>query len=208
MRSGEREKRTRPKSPTTVSFNLTLLAWQDRYKILDDPRLKILNPPECDRTYSSVFERSACGTGYAQSMIDSPRSWSAGTNRAGQWMRIDAGSKWPVYGVQVQTRCCSPNGQRVTAFTIQHSTDDSTWSAVDGGVTFTHAFTGASGTFDARFAAAPVMAQYVRITVVSWVGHISMRAGLIMASQVAPSQVDALYYTDTPLQVAQPLSHS
>ena len=141
-------------------------------------------------------------------MLDSTLAWCAGTNRAGQWMRIDAGSTLPVYGVQVQTRCCSPNGQRVTAFTIQHSTDDSTWSAVDGGVTFTHAFTGASGTFDARFAAAPVMAQYVRITVVSWVGHISMRAGLIMASQVAPSQVDALYYTDTPLQVAQPLSHS
>ena len=132
-------------------------------------------------------------------MIGSPQAWSAGTNRAGQWMRIDAGSTLPVYGVQVQTRCCSPNGQRVTAFTIQHSTDDSTWSAVDGGVTFTHAFTGASGTFDARFAAAPVMAQYVRITVVSWMHHISMRAGLIVASQVD---------TPWPLQVAQPLSHT
>ena len=207
MRSGEREKRTRPKSPTTVSFNLTLLAWQDRYKILDDPRLKILNPPECDRTYSSVYANNACGTGCSQSMLDSTLAWCAGTNRAGQWMRIDAGSTLPVYGVQIQTRYGSPNGQRVTAFTIQHSTDDSTWSAVDGGVTFTHAFTGASN-FDARFAAAPIMAQYIRITVVSWVAHISMRAGLIMASQVAPSQVDAPYYTDTPLQVAQPLSHS
>eukprot|EP00964_Phaeocystis_antarctica_P023001 scaffold12837_cov66-Phaeocystis_antarctica.AAC.4 len=35
--SPRREKRTRPTSPTTVSLHLTLLAWQDRYKILDDP---------------------------------------------------------------------------------------------------------------------------------------------------------------------------
>ena len=144
-------------------------------------------------------------------MIDSPQAWSAGSNTVGQWMRIDAGSTLPVYGVQIQTR--RQYSQRVTAFTIQHSTDDSTWSAVDGGITFTHAFTGASG-FDARFAAVPIMAQYIRITVVSWVGHISMRAGLITPLQVAPLQVDAR----TPgvinpllhghLQVAQPLSHT
>ena len=187
MRSGEREKRTRPKSPTTVSFNLTLLAWQNRYKILDDPRLKILNPPECDRTYSSVYSNQACGTGHAQSMIDSPQAWSAGSNTVGQWMRIDAGSTLPVYGVQIQKRRQYVPAQYVTAFTVQHSNDDSAWSDVDGGATFT----GASGNFEARFAAAPIMAQYIRITAVSWVAHVSMRAGLITP----------------PSQVAQPLFH-
>ena len=131
-------------------------------------------------------------------------------------MRIDAGSTLPVYGVQIQTRCCSPNSQRVTALTIQHSTDGSTWSVVDGGITFTPAaneLTPASGNFDKQgheriLFATPVMARYIRITVVTWVDHISMRAGLITPSQVAPLQIDAPYYTDTPLQVAQPLSHT
>ena len=62
----------------------------------------------------------------------------------------------------------------MTSFTVQHSADGSTWIDVDGGATFT----GASGNFDARFAS-PVMAQYIRITVVTWEGHISMRAGLL-----------------------------
>ena len=147
----------------------------------------LLNPLECDRTYSSVRHNAACGTGHAQSMLDSPQAWSADNNNAGQWMRIDAGSALLVYGVRAQAR--SDVNQKVTAFTVQHSTDDSAWSNVDGDATFTDA----SGEFDALFAT-PVMAQYIRITVVSWATHISMRAGLIRSP--------------LPLQVAQPPSES
>ena len=131
----------------------------------------LVNPSECDRAYSSVWSYEACGIGHARSMLDSSQAWSALENTAGQWMRLDAGSALLVYGVRVQGR--DNHGQRVTAFTVQHGTDDSTWSDVDGGA----AFTDASGNLDALFAT-PVMAQYIRITVVSWQGHISMRAGL------------------------------
>ena len=135
----------------------------------------VANPSECDRTYSSVYGNQACGTGYARSMLDSPQAWSAAANTAGQWMRIDAGSALSVYGVRVQGRAAGRySNQKVTAFTVQHSTDDSTWSDVDGGA----AFTDDSGDFNALFAT-PVMAQYIRITVVSWNHHISMRAGLL-----------------------------
>ena len=134
-----------------------------------------VNPPECDRAYSSVWQNEACGISHARSMLDSPQAWSAAANTAGQWMRIDAGSALSVYGVRVQGRAAGRySNQKVTAFTVQHSTDDSTWSDVDGGA----AFTDDSGDFNALFAT-PVMAQYIRITVVLWHKHISMRAGLL-----------------------------
>jgi hypothetical protein len=138
------------------------------------PSYSVLNPPECDRTYSSVWSNEVCGTGHARSMLDSPQAWSAGVNNAGQWMRIDAGSALLVWGVRAQARA-TYSDQKVTAFTVQYSTDDSAWSNVDGNARFTDA----SGEFDARFAT-PVMAQYIRITVVSWAHHISMRAGLLV----------------------------
>ena len=103
-------------------------------------------------------------------------------------MRINAGGVVAVRGIRVQPRA-SPSyytNQYVTAFTVQHSVDDSTWIDVDGGATFT----GASGNFDAHFAA-PVMAQYIRITVVTWNGdHISMRAGLLSGGPVPSIALD------------------
>ena len=88
----------------------------------------------------------------------------------------------PIHGARLQARaslCC--RNQKVTAVTVQHSTDDSVWSDVDGGATFADA----SGSFDALFTA-PIVAQFVRITVVSWSVHISMRAGLLSLSPPPP----------------------
>ena len=149
--------------------------------------LQLVNPPECDRTYSSVHLNDACGEHHAQSMLGSPQSWSSGSNTAGQWMRINAGSVVPVHGVRVQTRGTTHgfDDQYVTAFTVQYSADDSTWSDVDGGAIFT----GASGNFDALFVS-PVTAQYIRITVVTWHGHMSMRAGLLSGDPEASIALD------------------
>jgi hypothetical protein len=159
------------------------------------PSYSVLNPPECDRTYSSVYGDQVCGTGHARSMLGSPQAWSAQFKTAGQWMRIDAGSALLVYGVRAQAR--ASHNQKVTAFTVQHSTDDSAWSNVDGGARFTDA----SGEFDARFFT-PVMAQYIRITVVSSEGWTSMRAGLLVdaSSWVTVTEVDS-YATRNPASV-------
>ena len=94
-------------------------------------------------------------------------------------MQINAGGNVAVYGIRVQGRT-DYRRQYVTSVTVQYSADGSTWIDVDGGATFT----GASGNFDARFAS-PVMAQYIRITVRTWVSHISMRAGLLSGSDPA-----------------------
>ena len=60
-----------------------------------------LNPPEDKRSYSSVYEGSAIGTGYARSMIDS-EGWAARHNNQDQWMIVDAGKTVAVLGVIVQ----------------------------------------------------------------------------------------------------------
>ena len=144
-------------------------------------RIGPLDPPERDRTYSSIWDNDAPGTGHGRSMLDSPQGWSAlnvKNEQAGEWMQIDAGSVTTVFGVRNRRR--SNYNQYVTAFKVQYSPDKSInsnteWSDVDSGATFTDT----SGNFDALFAT-PVTAQYIRITVQSWVNHPSMRAGLLV----------------------------
>ena len=142
----------------------------------------VLNPPECDRTYSTTYDNDALGTGHGRSMLNSPQAWSpAATEQAEHWMQINAGTATTVFGVRSQPSAVQ-NNEKVTAFTVQHSIDTSAWnntngskwSDVDGGRTFTDP----SGNFDALFVT-PVTAQYIRITVQDYVKFPSMRAGLL-----------------------------
>ena len=150
----------------------------------------VLNPPETGREYSSIYGDQAIGTGHARSKLDSPQAWSAGTEKAGDWMRIDAGDDVLVHGVRTQRRAVSD--QSVTAFTVQHSVDGFKWIDVvdrssEFGVdrssgraaTFTPS-EGASSYSDAIFTS-PVKARYIKITVVDFDNYPSMRAGLLIA---------------------------
>lgn len=135
------------------------------------------NPPEVARSYSSVWGNEAPGTGHARSRLDSPQAWSAAANNAGEWLTIDAGSAHDVIGVETQGR--TEHGQFVTQYTVQVSLDGRTFSNIDGGAVFV----GNSGDGNAKvraYFAHPVEARYVRIIVHAWVGHISMRAGLLV----------------------------
>merc|ERR1719424_2722323 len=88
---------------------------------------ELLNPPETARSYSSVWDGDAVGSGHARSMLDSPQAWSAQHNRAGEWMTIDLGTSRQVVGVAIQAR---RQGQRVTGFTVQHSRDGSSFASL------------------------------------------------------------------------------
>ena len=153
-----------------------------------------LDLPERDRTYSSIWDNDAPGTGHGRSMLDSPQAWSALPRRTEstswkdaqkpefeqEWMQINAGSATTVFGVRVRRRVYY--NQYVTAITVQYSIDGTSWSKVDATSSETMdgaIFTDTSGNFDARFATA-VTAQYIRITVQNWVNHPSMRAGLLV----------------------------
>lgn len=175
---------------------------------------KVLNPTETDRTYSSIWNNDAPGTGqHGQSMLDSPQAWSAEfrdeddkaewTVEWGQpnmyrvdrieWMRIDAGNVVLVHGIRTQGHATGASDQSVTGFTVQHSVDGSKWIDVDGGATFRPSdwAGGAITHSDQMFTSPAVKARYIKITVVSFKNHPAMRAGLLIAGtarQVAAAE--------------------
>ena len=75
----------------------------------------IVNVVESKRSYSSVYNNDAKGTGHAQGMLDSPQAWSAGSSSVGQWMQMDLGADKQVSGVVTQPR--GNNYQFVKSFT-------------------------------------------------------------------------------------------
>jgi len=149
-------------------------------QLLHEDSSEIVNVPESSRSYSSVHNNDAIGTDHATSMLSSPQAWSAKTNQAGEWMIMDIGSVDTVLGVVEAGRGTGgvhgdASGQYVTSFTVATSID---------GVTFTDetsAFSSASAQADYNFDNA-VSARYVRITVVSWQGHVSLRADVRVKS--------------------------
>merc|ERR1719355_379653 len=92
-------------------------------------RLRVVNPPERSRRYSSIWGNNRIGTGHARSMLDSPQAWSARWNRVGQWMQIDLGAVKTVSGVVTQGR---RQGQWVTRYYVKYSTDGRRFYSVGG----------------------------------------------------------------------------
>jgi len=152
---------------------------------LDCPQ-SLLNPPETRRSYSSVYNNDAIGTGRARSMLDGPQAWSAGrkypwsAGKKGDWMQINLLYPTSITGVIIQGRCAKD--QWVTKFTVKYSPDGSSWHDVPALFT---------GTFDRDTKVtqifAPVIVQSVRIVVEDFKAHVSMRAGLVVGcSQDCP----------------------
>jgi len=145
--------------------------------------VKVLNPAESARSYSSVYDNDAVGKGHAQSMLDSAQAWSASTNTVGQYMTISLGSLQTVTGVVTQGR--NAFSQWVSSYKVQTSPDCSVYSNVDGGRVF-------SGNVDTSskvqnsFSTA-VQASCVRLLPQTWVGHISMRAGVVASGRPVSS---------------------
>ena len=91
----------------------------------------VLNPPEEARSYSSVWDNNAIGTGHGRSMLHSPQAWVSLTNTIGQHMTISLGSAQTVVGVITQGRAeCCP--QWVSSYKVQASQDCTTYIDVDG----------------------------------------------------------------------------
>merc|ERR1711988_1373992 len=86
--------------------------------------------PENKRTYSSIWDNNAIGTGHARSTINSPQGWSSKHNAKGQWMQMDLGKEWLVAGTVIQPRV--GNTQFVTKYTVKTSLDNKNWVDVAG----------------------------------------------------------------------------
>jgi len=126
---------------------------------------------EKGRSYSSVWNNNAKGTGHARSMLNSVQGWSAQKNSAGQWMQIDLGKVKSVAGTVIQSRV--GNLQYVTKYNAMYSRNGKQWFLAGS-------FTGiAKGKTRAIFRKA-VRARYVRFVVIKWKGHVSMRADVLL----------------------------
>ena len=153
----------------------------------------VLNPAETQRSYISTHGNTAPGGSYARSSLGSTTTavsgggWltSANPGAVGDWMMIDLGSTTTIRGVVTQGR--GDVAHWVKEYTVQVSTDNATFTDVDGGATFT-------GNTDhlsrvANTFAATVQARYVKIFPQTWQGRIAMRAGVLSANLPAHANV-------------------
>jgi hypothetical protein len=144
--------------------------------------LNVLNVDENKRSYSSVYGNDAIGTGHARSMLDSSQAWSAGSNTAGQWMKMDLGEVQKIDGVVTQQRAIGNWGnQRVTKFQVMTSVDDAVY--VDRGTYPGHVADEGNKKIYTYLETADVPARWVKIVMIEYVSHTSMRAGVILAFQ-------------------------
>eukprot|EP00937_MAST-01D_sp_MAST-1D-sp2_P005276 g5276.t1 len=139
------------------------------------------NSAEGTRSYSSIWDNNAKGTGHAASKLDSSQGWSGSGNLANSWMQLDLGSVKTVSGIVVQKRKCGSECQYVKTVTVQVSKDATCWTDVDNGATFTANSYGETQDHKryVSFAAA-YSARYVRVTVKTYYGHMSMRLGAMI----------------------------
>ena len=152
--------------------------------------LDIINLPEENRSYSSVWDNDSIGTGHARSMINSLRSWSAGTNNTDQYAILDLETPTSILGVVIQGRSDEwTNNQYITKYSVEYSQDNNNW------IPFNTIFNGNSDgeTLVTNNFTNPIKARYFKIIAVEWNNHISARIGLIpyvppAATQPAPTQ--------------------
>jgi len=143
----------------------------------------VLNPPEPNRSYSSVH---GDGIGYARSMFDTlgypaitgdawlPARLPNLTFRADEWMLMDLGAVLQVRGVVTQGRKHA-DWHFATDFSVFTSTDNQSFSGVPGNFTNAHGNTKTYSTFQA-----PVSARYVRFVIHDWHGWPALRAAVVV----------------------------
>jgi len=83
--------------------------------------LKVENPPENKRSYSSVYANNPIGTGHAQSMLESNIAWCP-SSLINQWMKIHLEIEMQILGVIVQGR--KDFNSFIKTFTVEYSLDD------------------------------------------------------------------------------------
>lgn len=152
----------------------------------------ILDPPEENRTYSSVYGANAVGTGHARSTLASAQAWSAQDNDTNQWMTVDAGCIVDsIGGLLLANRNDGHFGQIVTKMAIDVAIQENKWTPL--------VVAQAQETFDTNLCchggAAPdcaavhfpcsVRARYVRIRPLEWENHISLRCALLLDGTAA-----------------------
>ena len=111
-------------------------------------------------------------------MISSPLSWSARTNTAGQWMRIDAGADRKFYGVVTQGS--NKWNEWVKSYQVQVFLSGKWVQVFNEAGSRTFKGNSNRNTQVQQLFKNSQTTRHVKITPLSWYGHISMRAGLLI----------------------------
>ena len=191
-----------------VPINYTFNSNVEQYILIDTNTNKVIdsyNALENKRTYSSVFENSAIGTRYAQSMLDSELTWASLTLNTSQYMTIELDNIISVSGVFTQGS--AGHNEWVTKFKVSFSTDNSTYlyiTSTGGTTTDINSAQEFSGNTDQNtkvenLFTSTILAKYIRFHPVSWNNHISMRADVLIKNFTKEKQrsYSSIYRTAT-----------
>jgi hypothetical protein len=132
------------------------------------------------QTWSTVWGGSAYEVGlHSRGTLSSPQAWSAKINKKDQWYQIDLGSVKMVAGFVMQKR--KNYRQYVTKYKISYAeaTSFKTLSTIfDGNKEAQN-----TDYEQIQELVTPIKARYVRFVVQKWIGHISLRAAVLVKSQ-------------------------
>ena len=137
------------------------------------------SPPYQKTLYSSIYADDKPGTGHGRGRLNSRQAWSAKFNNKEQYVVMDTGEIQSIAGVVTQGR--RGYNQWVTSFKVQVSDDGDSWRMIHCGRIFqgnTDQNTKVKTKFDY-----PVRSRFVKIEPQSWVGHLSMRAGVLICER-------------------------
>jgi len=176
------------------AIKITVVEWKNHISMrvgVEAKSFPVINPAESHRSYSSVWDRDAAGVGCARSMLDSRDAWSALVNDANQWMILRLPEVRRVSGVYFQSKSGAPNDvDHVTKVQIDASIDGFKFTPIDEGRVFdTEVTLDPHATFLVKFSY-PAEARAIKIKVVEWKGHISMRVGLKVDFKDTVADVD------------------
>lgn len=134
------------------------------------------DPCEAARSYSSVYMDEAPGTGRARSMLSSPASWSAKTEKKGHYMIMDLGQLVWAQGV-ITTGSADEAYKFATEFSIEVSLNGKKWYG-------NHVCP--SGDYEKKMECLwtqPARVRYIKLVIQKWQEWPSIRAGVILCGR-------------------------
>eukprot|EP01064_Diplonema_japonicum_P007822 TRINITY_DN15452_c0_g1_i1.p1 TRINITY_DN15452_c0_g1~~TRINITY_DN15452_c0_g1_i1.p1 ORF type:complete len:580 (+),score=135.54 TRINITY_DN15452_c0_g1_i1:88-1827(+) len=192
-----------PRGPAIVDVNVVSQVQSNAACI----EFATLNPADNKRKASSTYYSctSNCapnqgipGTGWHKGRLDGS-GWVS-TNTTGQWYELDAGEIMLMSGVVLQG---ANSPQQVagwsTGVTLLYSRDTVNWNSVEGGKTLS-----ASHDLNSKISVKtepPFAARHIRIGIVSWVGWVALRAGILQCARRAISIGGVEIVFDQPTQI-------
>lgn len=133
-------------------------------------------------TSSSVYPREwdgFCDEKYARPYMQDGKSWCAKYQSASEWIQVDLGVPSKVVGVMTQGRC--RGDEWVSSFSVSYSMHGSEWNYVLDNDHNHRIFEGNVDSCTAKhsYIDVAILSRYIKIHVVTWNRHPSMRVELI-----------------------------